>query len=257
MSIIAKSLSRIKPSPTMAVTQKAAELKAAGRDVIGLGAGEPDFDTPDHIKRAAIAAIEAGATKFTAVGGTPALKKAISAKFKRDNDLDYSADQIILGGDSAGGGLALALLHVLIADGQPLPAGVFCLSPLTDLTFSGKSWAFNAEKEVLLPAERASELVGMYLGENDATDPRASPLFCDFTGAPPVYFTVGDSEILLDDTLRMAEILRQCGVDVSCDVAQGLPHVWPLFQGLLPEADATLVQISDWIAARLAAQGDS
>ncbi|MBT5374345.1 MAG: aspartate transaminase [Rhodospirillaceae bacterium] len=97
MSIIAKSLSRIKPSPTMAVTQKAAELKAAGRDVIGLGAGEPDFDTPDHIKRAAIAAIEAGATKYTAVGGTPALKKAISAKFKRDNDLDYSADQIIVG----------------------------------------------------------------------------------------------------------------------------------------------------------------
>jgi epsilon-lactone hydrolase len=169
----------------------------------------------------------------------------------------YSADQIILGGDSAGGGLALALLHVLIADGQPLPAGVFCLSPLTDLTFSGKSWAFNAEKEVLLPAERASELVGMYLGENDATDPRASPLFGDFTAAPPVYFTVGDSEILLDDTLRMAEILRQCGVDVSCDVAQGLPHVWPLFQGLLPEADATLVQISGWIAARLEAQGDS
>ncbi|MBT4769492.1 MAG: aspartate transaminase [Rhodospirillaceae bacterium] len=97
MSIIAKSLSRIKPSPTMAVTQKAAELKAAGRDVIGLGAGEPDFDTPDHIKRAAIAAIEAGATKYTAVGGTPASKKAISAKFKRDNDLDYSADQIIVG----------------------------------------------------------------------------------------------------------------------------------------------------------------
>jgi len=97
MSIIAKSLSRIKPSPTMAVTQKAAELKAAGRDVIGLGAGEPDFDTPDHIKSAAIAAIEAGATKYTAVGGTPALKKAIAAKFKRDNDLDYTADQIIVG----------------------------------------------------------------------------------------------------------------------------------------------------------------
>jgi len=97
MSIIAKSLSRIKPSPTMAVTQKAAELKAAGRDVIGLGAGEPDFDTPDHIKRAAIAAIEAGATKYTAVGGTPALKKAIAAKFKRDNGLDYAADQIIVG----------------------------------------------------------------------------------------------------------------------------------------------------------------
>ena len=169
----------------------------------------------------------------------------------------YSADQIILGGDSAGGGLALALLHVLIADSQPLPAGVFCLSPLTDLTFSGESWAFNVEKEVLLPAERASELVAMYLGENDATDPRASPLFGDYTGAPPVYLAVGDSEILLDDTLRMAEKLRQCGIDVSCDVAQDLPHVWPLCQGLLPEADASLAQIADWIVARLRVQADS
>ena len=97
----------------------------------------------------------------------------------------------------------------------------------------------------------------MYLGAQDATDPRASPLFGVFTSAPPVYLTVGDSEILLDDTLRMAERFRQCGVDVSCDVAQDLPHVWPLCQGLLPEADASLAQISDWIVARLEAQADS
>ncbi len=97
MSIIAESLSRIKPSPTMAVTQKAAELKAAGRDVIGLGAGEPDFDTPDNIKAAAIAAIEAGDTKYTAVAGTQVLKEAIATKFKRDNGLDYASDQIIVG----------------------------------------------------------------------------------------------------------------------------------------------------------------
>lgn len=169
----------------------------------------------------------------------------------------YSADQIILGGDSAGGGLALALLHVLIADGQPLPAGVFCLSPLTDLTFSGESWTRNAEREVLLPTDRASELVQMYLGVQDATDPRASPLHGEFTGAPPVYLTVGDSEILLDDTLRLAARLRQMRVEVSCDVAQDLPHVWPIFQGLLPEADASLAQIADWIRALQRVQSDS
>src|SRR5690606_11234096 len=78
----------IKPSPTLAVTNKAAELRAAGQDIIGLGAGEPDFDTPDHIKQAAIDAINGGQTKYTAVDGTPALKKAIIAKFKRDNDLN-------------------------------------------------------------------------------------------------------------------------------------------------------------------------
>ena len=97
MSIISDSLKRIKPSPTIAVTQKARELRAAGKDVIGLGAGEPDFDTPDNIKEAAIKAIKDGDTKYTPVDGTPKLKKAIIDKFKRENHLDYSADQITVG----------------------------------------------------------------------------------------------------------------------------------------------------------------
>ncbi len=97
MSILASRLKRIKPSPTIAVTQKARELQAAGRDVIGLGAGEPDFDTPDHIKDAAAKAMAAGDTKYTAVDGTPALKKAICAKFSRENGLTYTPDQITVG----------------------------------------------------------------------------------------------------------------------------------------------------------------
>jgi aspartate aminotransferase len=97
MSVIASRLSRIKPSPTIAVTQMANELKAAGRDVIGLGSGEPDFDTPDNIKAAAIAAIERGDTKYTAVDGTPALKAAVATKFKRDSGLDYAPNQITVG----------------------------------------------------------------------------------------------------------------------------------------------------------------
>ena len=97
MSIISDSLKRIKPSPTIAVTQKARELRAAGNDVIGLGAGEPDFDTPNNIKNAAIKAIKKGETKYTAVDGTPALKKAVVGKFKRENNLNYSTDQITVG----------------------------------------------------------------------------------------------------------------------------------------------------------------
>lgn len=97
MAFLADSLARVKPSPTIAVTDKARELKAAGRDVIGLGAGEPDFDTPDHIKDAAIAAIRAGDTKYTNVDGTPALKQAISRKFKSENSLDYALEQITVG----------------------------------------------------------------------------------------------------------------------------------------------------------------
>ena len=97
MSIISDSLKRIKPSPTIAVSQKAKELRAAGKDVIGLGAGEPDFDTPENIKEAAIKAIRDGDTKYTAVDGTKALKEAIVQKFKRENNLNYSADQITVG----------------------------------------------------------------------------------------------------------------------------------------------------------------
>ena len=97
MSIISDSLKRIKPSPTIAVSQKARELRAAGKDVIGLGAGEPDFDTPNNIKKAAINAIRGGDTKYTAVDGTPALKNAIIIKFKKENNLKYSAEEVTVG----------------------------------------------------------------------------------------------------------------------------------------------------------------
>ncbi len=97
MAFLADSLARIKPSATIAVTNKARELKAAGRDVIGLGAGEPDFDTPENIKEAAIKAIRDGKTKYTAVDGIPELKAAIAAKFKRENNIAYSADEISVG----------------------------------------------------------------------------------------------------------------------------------------------------------------
>jgi len=103
----------IKPSPTLAVTARAAALRAAGKDIVGLGAGEPDFDTPDHIKQAAIQAIESGFTKYTAVDGTPDLKKAIVAKFERENGLQYEPKQVLVscGGKQSFYNLAQALLN--------------------------------------------------------------------------------------------------------------------------------------------------
>lgn len=137
---LSERVQRIKPSPTLAVTAKANELKAAGKDVIGLGAGEPDFDTPDFIKEAAIKAIHAGFTKYTPVDGTASLKKAIIAKFQRDNGLSYEPKQILVscGGKQSFYNLAQALLDsgdeviipapywvsypdmVLLADGKPV-----------------------------------------------------------------------------------------------------------------------------------------
>lgn len=112
MPFLSDTLARVSPSPTVAVSQKAMELKAAGHDVIGLGAGEPDFDTPDNIKAAAIAAIEAGKTKYTAVDGIPEVKQAICDKFKRENGLDYTPSQVAV---STGGKQVLynALLATL------------------------------------------------------------------------------------------------------------------------------------------------
>ena len=114
MAFLADSLARVKPSPTIAVTTKANELKAAGKDVIGLGAGEPDFDTPEHIKQAAIQAMADGKTKYTAVDGIPELKKAIADKFKRENGLDYAPNQI-----SVSGGGKQVLYNALVATMNP------------------------------------------------------------------------------------------------------------------------------------------
>jgi aspartate aminotransferase len=137
---LSKRVQTIKPSPTLAVTARAAKLKSEGKDIIGLGAGEPDFDTPQHIKDAAINAINKGLTKYTPVGGTPSLKNAIIAKFKRDNNFDFTAKQILVscGGKQSFFNLALAVINpgdeviipspywvsypdiILIAEGKPV-----------------------------------------------------------------------------------------------------------------------------------------
>jgi len=152
MAFLAASLARVKPSPTIAVTTKAAELKAAGRDVIGLGAGEPDFDTPDNIKQAAIAAIQGGKTKYTAVDGTPELKKAIAAKFLRENGLKYETSQVTVG---TGG--KQVLYNALLATLDPgdeviIPAPYWVSYPDMVLLCGG------TPVPVVCPAERSFKL---------------------------------------------------------------------------------------------------
>ncbi len=128
----------IKPSPTLAVTNRASELRAAGKDIIGLGAGEPDFDTPEHIKEAAIAAIRGGQTKYTAVDGTPGLKKAIIQKFQRDNGLEYQANQILVssGGKQSFFNLSLAIINP--GDEVVIPAPYWVSYPDMVLVAEGK-----------------------------------------------------------------------------------------------------------------------
>jgi aspartate aminotransferase len=137
MPFIADRLSAIKPSPTIAVTQKAAELKAAGRDVIGLGAGEPDFDTPDNIKTAAKAAIDGGQTKYVAPAGTLELRKAIAAKFKRENGLDYTPDQITVGVGGKGVIFNAFMATINPGDEVIVPAPYWVSYPDIALMFGG------------------------------------------------------------------------------------------------------------------------
>jgi len=153
---------------------------------------------------------------------------------------------ITIAGDSAGGGLALALLHAILAKGLPKPRAVVAFSPLTDQTMQSQSVKDNAETEAMLPAERMEEVRDMYITEG-FKNPLASPLFGDFEGAPPVFLSVGTGEILRDDTLAMAVKLRAQAVAVTVEIVENAPHVWPFFHGRLPEADATLEKVVQFL----------
>jgi len=158
---LSRRVQAIKPSPTLAVTARAAKLKAEGKDIIGLGAGEPDFDTPQHIKDAAIEAIRQGFTKYTAVGGTPSLKLAIAAKFKRDNDLEYSAKQILVscGGKQSFFNLVQAFINP--GDEVIIPAPYWVSYPDIVLLASGKPVIVEAGIEQgfkITPAQLAAAI---------------------------------------------------------------------------------------------------
>ena len=147
---LARRLSRIKPSPTMAITAMAADLKAAGKDVIGLGAGEPDFDTPDTVKSAGIEAIETGLTKYTRVDGLPALKQAIARKFARENGLDYAPDQI-----SVGSGAKHVLFNALIPAGIDPGDEVIVPAPYWVSYLPPTWWCWRRARPVIVPTAEA------------------------------------------------------------------------------------------------------
>ena len=154
---------------------------------------------------------------------------------------------IIVGGDSAGGALAFGLVAHLLARKEATPGAVFGFSPLTDLSFSGDSFRNNAGADCVLPAESAAALGEMFLQGKPVDDSRVSPLIGQFQGCPPAWITVGDTEILLDDARRMVARLDEHGVDATLEERHDLPHVWPFFHNILPEARETLDQLADWI----------
>ena len=163
-------------------------------------------------------------------------------------DHNYAPQDLVLAGDSAGGGLALSVLADHLSR-DICPAGAVVMSPWTDLTLSGASFRENADRDVIFPPDKAPALVESVAGMADPTDPRLSPLFAEWIAPPPVYLSVSETELLRDDTLRVADRLRTAGADVSVDMVADAPHVLPLFYGVLKEADAMLDR-----AARFARQ---
>jgi acetyl esterase/lipase len=163
----------------------------------------------------------------------------------------HAPDSIAVAGDSAGGGLAFALLLCAACQGLPRPACAAGFSPWVDLTASQSSLRRNARRDAMLPAGRAAEVARLYLGAHDPADPLASPLFGAWRDPPPALIMASRSEILLDEAVGLAEALRGGGGDVRLELWRGVPHAWPIFMGLLPEADAAVAHAGAFFARHL------
>lgn len=155
--------------------------------------------------------------------------------------------RIVIAGDSAGGGLAASVTMHALADGV-LPAGVICCSPWVDLTITADTYDTNAESDKLFSRTSAEEAAPAYLGGADPMDPIASPLFGDWDGAPPLLILVGDAEVLLDDSRKLADVAKSAGVDVTLSVYPEMPHIWTMSYPAFPEAVEGVTEMAEFFA---------
>lgn len=155
--------------------------------------------------------------------------------------------RIVIAGDSAGGGLAASVTMHALADGV-LPAGVICCSPWVDLTITADTYDTNAESDKLFSRTSAEEAAPAYLGGADPMNPIASPLFGDWDGAPPLLILVGDAEVLLDDSRKLADVAKAAGVDVTLSVYPEMPHIWTMSYPAFPEAVEGVTEVAEFVA---------
>ncbi|XBQ17145.1 MAG: alpha/beta hydrolase [Oceanicaulis sp.] len=158
---------------------------------------------------------------------------------------------VLIAGDSAGGGLSLAALIRHREAGRPMPKAAYLISPWTDLSLTGESTASRAHRDPMLAPTALEAAAALYLDGCDARDPEPSPLFADLRGLPPIFIQVGEDEILLDDSTRLAARLGEAGVAVKCEVWRGMFHDFQLFSPLLPEAGSALEHARAWIEPHL------
>jgi epsilon-lactone hydrolase len=160
-------------------------------------------------------------------------------------------DRIVIAGDSAGGGLTVATMLALRDLGLPLPAAGVCISPWVDLTCAGDSYTTRADVDPIVTRRGVSAMAQAYLGGKDPATPLASPLFADPIGLPPLLIQVGDAEVLLDDSVQLAERARKAGVEARLDVWPDMIHVWHWFFPMLDEGQAAIDGIGAFVRARI------
>ncbi|MEM6538968.1 MAG: alpha/beta hydrolase [Pseudomonadota bacterium] len=161
--------------------------------------------------------------------------------------LGKKPEEIVIGGDSAGGGLTLSLLQRLVSTGTDVPAAAFLYSPWTDLTCSGASIDENNASDVMFQADHMRRGTDRYAGSLEKTDPRVSPLFGEMKGLPPLLVYVSASEMLRDDSVRFVEKAKAAGVEVEFHLGEQLAHVWPVFTPIMPEANEAVARTAAFI----------
>jgi monoterpene epsilon-lactone hydrolase len=175
-----------------------------------------------------------------------AVEDAVTAyKWLINNKVD--SKHLAIAGDSAGGGLAVALLLSLRDSNIPLPAACVCLSPWTDLAFTGESWKSKAKADLIIYDYKELAFAKMYLGGLDAKTPLASPLYADLKGLPPLLVQVGTDEVLLSDSTRLAERAKQAGVNAVLDEWEKMQHVWQFAASFIPEGRRAIDRIGEFI----------
>ncbi|MDO8588353.1 MAG: alpha/beta hydrolase [Armatimonadota bacterium] len=162
----------------------------------------------------------------------------------------HPACKIVIAGDSAGGGLTLAVLAELRAASDPMPAAAALISPWTDMEGTGNSMRSKKGQDPTINGEDLVSMAALYVGANDPKNPLASPLYADFRGFPPLLIQVGDTEVLLDDSIRVAERAKSAGVKVELEVWEGMVHVWHIYAKLLPEGQQAIDKLGKFAIAQ-------
>jgi phosphinothricin tripeptide acetyl hydrolase len=180
----------------------------------------------------------------------PAAVEDATAAYRWLLDQAIAPERIVIAGDSAGGGLTVATLLALREARVPLPAGGVCISPWVDLTCSGASYGTKADADPIVGRSGVEEMARAYLGATPPRTPLASPLFADLRGLPPLLIHVGSDEVLLDDSVQLAERVKAAGVDATLEVYERMVHVWHWFLPMLDEAQTAVEAIGRFVRSR-------